>query len=69
MDNQYSQDGDENGLFTGTLKTVWNGGKIKFGYRKFRDVIVSKMPRDQTPNYYVVGAVNPKFEAQIPFTI
>jgi hypothetical protein len=69
MDNQYSQDGDENGLFTGTLKTVWNGGKIKFGYRKFRDIIVSKMPKDQTPNYYFVGAANPKFEAQIPFTV
>lgn len=69
MDNQLSRDGDENGLFTGTLKTVWNGGKFKQGYRKFRDVIVSKMPADQTPNYYFVGATNPKFEAQVPFTI
>ena len=37
--------------------------------RKLRDVIVSKMPPDQTPNYYFVGAVNPKFEAQSPFTV
>jgi hypothetical protein len=32
-------------------------------------VIVSKMPSDQTPNYYVVGAPNLKFESQLPFTI
>jgi hypothetical protein len=69
MDNQFSQDGDKNGLFTGTLKTVWSGGKFKQGYRKFRDVIVSKMPPDQTPNYSVVGAANAKFEAQTPFSI
>jgi hypothetical protein len=69
MDNQLSQDGDRNGLFTGTLKTVWNGGKFKLGHRKFRDVIVSEMPPDQTPNYSLVGAANAKFEAQRPFTI
>jgi hypothetical protein len=69
MDNQFSQDGDENGLFTGTLKEVWNGGKFKKGYRTFRDQIVSRMPEDQTPNYYWAGARNAKFEAQVPFTI
>jgi len=69
MDNQTSRDGDRNGLFTATLKKVWNAGKFKSGYRKFRDVIVSKMPSDQTPHYYFVGASNPKFVAQKPFTI
>ena len=69
MDNQTSQDGSRNGLFTATLKKAWNGGKFAGDYRKLRDVIVSKMPPDQTPNYYFVGAVNPKFEAQAPFTI
>jgi metacaspase-1 len=69
MDNQTSQDGARNGLFTGTLKKVWNGGKFKGGYRKLRDMIVSKMPPDQTPNYYFVGVTDPKFEAQQPWTI
>ena len=69
MDNQTSLDGARNGLFTGTLKKVWNGGKFKLGHRKFRDVIVSKMPPDQTPNYFFVGAANAPFEAQVPFTI
>ena len=69
MDNQLSQDGARNGLFTGTLKTVWNGGKFRQGHRKFRDVIVSTMPPDQTPNYSAIGTANAKFEAQKPFTI
>ena len=69
MDNQTSQDGARNGLFTGTLKNVWNGGKFKGGYRKLRDTVVSKMPPDQTPNYYFVGAANADFEAQRPWTI
>jgi hypothetical protein len=69
MDNQTSQDGARNGLFTGTLKKVWNGGKFKGGYRKLRDTIVSRMPPDQTPNYYFVGVTDPKFEAQQPWTI
>ena len=69
MDNQTSLDGARNGLFTGTLKKVWNGGRFKGGYRKLRDTIVSKMPSDQTPNYYFVGAANAKFEAERPWTI
>jgi metacaspase-1 len=69
MDNQLSRDGARNGLFTGTMKKVWNGGKFKYSYRKFRDVIVSKMPSDQTPNYFFIGGSNATFEQQRPFTI
>ena len=69
MDNQTSMDGDHNGAFTGALKKVWAGGKFKGGYRSFRDKIVAGMPSSQTPNYYFIGATNPIFEAQKPFTI
>lgn len=69
MDNQTSRDGARNGLFTGTLKKVWNGGKFKGTYRKLRDTVVSKMPPDQTPNYFFVGAANAGFEAERPWTI
>lgn len=69
MDNQLSRDGDRNGLFTGTMLKVWNKGKFPGNYRKFRDVIVAKMPEIQTPNYYVIGASNPTFEAEKPFTL
>jgi len=69
MDNQTSQDGARNGLFTGTLRKVYGNGTFKGNYRKLRDMIVAKMPPDQTPNYYFVGAANPKYEGQGPFVI
>lgn len=69
QDNQLSADGTFNGLFTGTLKRVWNGGKFRGSYRPFRNRIVNRMPPDQTPNYFTVGAPNPQFEAQRPFSV
>lgn len=69
MDNQTSLDGDQNGLFTEVLKSVWDGGRFKGSYKRFRDRIVVRMPPKQTPNYYRIGAANPEFEAQKPFTI
>jgi hypothetical protein len=69
QDNQVSLDGSRNGLFTGTMKKVWNNGKYAYGYRRFRDTIVSRMPPTQSSNYYVVGAPNPAFESQKPFTV
>jgi hypothetical protein len=69
QDNQYSQDGTFNGLFTGTLLQVWNAGKFKGDYRKFHRAICNHMPPDQTPNYFRVGKTNLKFERQTPFTI
>jgi metacaspase-1 len=69
QDNQVSLDGSQNGLFTQMLKKVWNGGKFQFGYRRFRDTIVTQMPATQTPNYFVVGAANSTFENQKPFTV
>lgn len=69
QDNQTSLDGTRNGLFTGTMKKVWGNGKFNFGYRRFRDTIASQMPPTQTPNYFVIGAANPAFEAETPFKI
>ncbi len=69
MDNQTSLDGPRNGLFTGTLRKVYGNGSFNGNYRKLRDTIVAKMPPDQTPNYYFVGAPNPKYEAQGPLMI
>jgi hypothetical protein len=69
QDNQLSQDGTFNGLFTGTLKTVWNGGTFDGSYRRFHTAIGSKMPPDQTPKLSVVGVNNAAFVAQRPFTI
>ena len=69
MDNQLSQDGDFNGLFTGTLLRVWNHGSFNGNYHSFHAAIVQKMPPDQTPNFFKVGASDPAFEGQKPFAI
>lgn len=69
QDNQYSADGQYNGLFTGVLKEVWNAGKFKGSYRYFHRRIQRRMPPDQTPNYMMIGLPNRPFEHQQPFTI
>jgi hypothetical protein len=69
QDNQLSADGDFNGLFTSQLLRVWKNGAFKGDYRKFHKEIIQRMPPDQTPNYFRVGQIDKKFEAQTPFTI
>lgn len=69
QDNQTSEDGFFNGLFTSRLKKVWNNGKFKGDYRKFHGQIVKKMPPYQSPNYVTLGEANKEFEGQMPFTI
>ena len=69
QDAQLSSDGPRNGLFTHTLKQVWNGGKYRSGYRSFHKVIQKRMPIYQQPNLFVVGMPNPAFLQQAPFTI
>ncbi len=69
QDRQLSRDGDLNGAFTGTLKTVWKGGAFKGNYKHFRDQIAARMSEDQIPNYFVIGAANKEFENEQPFTI
>ena len=68
QDNQESEDGDHNGLFTGTLLRVWNEGKFQGSLQDFHKKIKERMPAYQTPNFFPVGANNPAFENQRPFT-
>lgn len=69
QDNQFSLDGNRNGLFTENLKKVWRKGKFEGGHRQFRDQIARRMPSSQTPQYSLVGRANPGFEAAQPFRI
>jgi len=69
QDNQLSQDGMFNGLFTGKLKQVWGNGRFSGNYADFHSAIVQRMPPDQTPNHYLVGQLDAQFDAQKPFTI
>jgi hypothetical protein len=69
QDNQYSMDGEFNGLFTGTLLRVWDSGHFKGSYADFHRQIVRLMPSTQSPNHFLVGQPNPAFDAQGPFEI
>jgi hypothetical protein len=69
-DDQLSLDGISNGLFTENLRAVWDDGAWDGGgHAQFREAIRTRMPAKQQPNYLRVGADNPGFEQQKPFTI
>lgn len=69
QDNQTSADGRGNGLFTGTLLEVWQEGQFRGSVQQLCDEIKARMPSDQQPNYYRVGAPNNGFEGQQAFEI
>jgi hypothetical protein len=69
QDEQLSRDGFKNGAFTGKLLEVWADGAFTGAYPAFHEAIRSQMPDDQQPNYNPVGAENPDFEQQNPFTV
>lgn len=55
QDNQYSLDGQHNGLFTGTLLRVYNNGKFTGSYKELHKQIVRSMPPTQTPNLCIIN--------------
>jgi hypothetical protein len=68
-DDQLSLDGFSNGLFTENLRAIWADGAWEGGHAEFREAIRARMPAKQQPNYLRVGAANPEFEQQKPFTV
>lgn len=69
QDDQFSYDGDDNGLFTSKVLSTWNNGQYSGSHSNFFDQISSLMPPYQTPNYLTLGAENTVFVNQRPFTI
>lgn len=69
QDNQESLDGDVNGLFTENLLRVWKQGRFRGDYRRFHREIARRMPPTQSPNYYLIGATDGRFENQRPFQV
>jgi metacaspase-1 len=69
QDDQLSRDGFKNGAFTGMLLSVWDEGAWDGSYPAFHEAIRSQMPDSQQPNYNPVGASDPDFEKENPFTI
>lgn len=70
QDRQFASDGDQNGLFTGSLLKVWAKGSFDGGYRHFHHRISAEIndPK-QTPNFFRIGAADLAFENEQPFTV
>ena len=68
QDNQYSEAGPFNSLFTAMLKKVWKNGVFKGSYSGFHKKICELMPPAQTPNLYDIGPKDKDFNLQRPFT-
>jgi hypothetical protein len=69
QDDQTSADGVFNGLFTGTMLKVWDGGAFEGDYARFHADIVERMPKCQIPNHFIIGPGDPAFDGQRPFSI
>lgn len=72
QDNQTSSDGANHGLFTQTLLDVWGdpaNPSFTGNYRSLLAAVVARMPPQQTPGFLEMGAADPDFEGQQPFTI
>ena len=69
QDNEVSWDGSANGLFTQTLKHVWDNGAFAGDYGSFHLRIKQYLVGRQSPNFFRVGTVTKAFRDQKPFTI
>jgi hypothetical protein len=69
LDHQYSYEGVTNGRFTGALLEAWGQGGFQGDYTAFHQAILDRMPVEQTPNHFTVGAPDPAYDAQRPFEI
>jgi metacaspase-1 len=68
-DSQVAWDGTVSSVFTEALLSVWNDGKFGGSYRQFRNAIAAKLPKSQSPNYFLFGRRSTKFSRQKPFSI
>jgi hypothetical protein len=69
QDNQESMDGQNNGLFTEKMLSVWDNGNFSGTLPQFHQAIVALMPSTQTPNYFTVGVDDDAFTNSRPLTV
>jgi hypothetical protein len=69
QDDQLSSDGDNNGLFTGTLLGVWKEGKFDGSYRQLHGEVGAQMPAEQQPNLFTFGPDAAQLEEVAAFSI
>jgi len=69
--NQLAMEHTDHGLFTKRLLETFEAPSpgARSGYKTFMDRISARMPDRQTPKYWTIGAPDPGFELQVPFSI
>jgi metacaspase-1 len=67
QDHQLAADGPTNGLFTGTLKQVWNKGAFVGDYAAFVRRVRDRMPRNQQPGLSGFGSAARSIALERPF--
>ncbi len=69
QDNQISIEKDGQGVFTYTLKKIWDKGRFSGNYHEFHQAIIAKMKKKQQPNHLLLGTASSDYNQQTPFTI
>jgi hypothetical protein len=68
QDHEFSFDGPFNSAFTAALLKVWAAGAFQGDYDAFHHQICRELSR-QTPNHFMVGTLDQRYDRQRPFTI
>ncbi len=55
QDWQTSMDGIDNGAFTSSFLSAWNGGKFNGNYKELLTLVRSRLPFTQQPNLFWYG--------------
>jgi hypothetical protein len=69
QDEEVSIDDWPNGVFTAHVLAAWDNGAFQGSIADFHAQILADMPSDQQPNLFTIGAANPAFVGQRPFTV
>jgi hypothetical protein len=68
QDDQTSADLPSNGLFTQTLKAIWDNGRFQGDFAQFKSEIAASMgDKDQQPNLFPYGPTVGEFLRERPF--
>jgi hypothetical protein len=68
-DDQVSRDGSSNGLFTGALLKVWDGGRFQGDHAALHAAVAKLIEPVQSPQLSTVGAPSGEFLAQRPLAL
>lgn len=67
-DDRITVESGDQGAFTRAVLAAWDDGRFVGGHRAFHDAVCARLGPQQTPRFTVIGADDPAFLAQTPFT-